>query len=408
MKETCFVVMGYGKKVDYSTGKTVDLDKVYHTIIQPVVLEAGYHCVRGDEVNDAALIDRSMYALLMHAELVIADITTFNPNAVYELGVRHAARPYSTVIMMDADSAIPFDINHSRIIRYKNLGECLDVDEVVSVKSQLTSVIKDIQKAPHTDSPLYTFINGINPLQMSSQEYDSIITSLAKDDDCLYAIVEKAQKLRQNNLWEEALKYWEKAVQKKPNEVYYLQQKALCIYKSGKPSIDIACSDALSILNNLPHNNNTETLGLIGAVYKRMYEAHPEDLAPLDRAIKAYGRGFKISGDYYTGENYAFCLLEKSKATKVVIEEDERIYSRVEAKKVWKILLENYMPLEDDFNEVLKRDDGCWVLATLSSCLFALGDERQSVYENFFLEHANEQQKATYEEQKYKLGNLLG
>ena len=101
-------------------------------------------------------------------------------------------------------------------------------------------------------------------------------------------------------------------------------------------------------------------------------------------------------------------ILEKSKATKVVIEEDERIYSRVEAKKVWKILLENYMPLEDDFNEVLKRDDGCWVLATLSSCLFALGDERQSVYEKFFLEHANEQQKATYEEQKYKLGNLLG
>ena len=69
MKQTCFVVMGYGKKMDYATGKTVDLDKVYKTIIQPVVASAGYRCVRGDEVKDPSLIDRSMYALLMHAEL---------------------------------------------------------------------------------------------------------------------------------------------------------------------------------------------------------------------------------------------------------------------------------------------------------------------------------------------------
>ena len=52
MKQTCFVVMGYGKKMDYATGKTVDLDKVYKTIIQPVVVSSGYRCVRGDEVKD--------------------------------------------------------------------------------------------------------------------------------------------------------------------------------------------------------------------------------------------------------------------------------------------------------------------------------------------------------------------
>ena len=42
-----------------------------------------------------------MYALLLHADLVIADITTFNPNAIYELGVRHAVRPYSTIILKE-------------------------------------------------------------------------------------------------------------------------------------------------------------------------------------------------------------------------------------------------------------------------------------------------------------------
>ncbi|MEI8632141.1 hypothetical protein P4S72_08725 [Vibrio sp. PP-XX7] len=82
--------MGFGKKTDYSTGKTLDLDKTYKNIIQPAVESSGYQCVRADEIQDSGLIDKSMYALLMQAELVVADISTFNPNAIYELGIRHA------------------------------------------------------------------------------------------------------------------------------------------------------------------------------------------------------------------------------------------------------------------------------------------------------------------------------
>ena len=60
------------------------------------------------------------------------------------------------------------------------------------------------------------------------------------------------------------------------------------------PSPEIAYNDALIILGNLPQNNNAETLGLLGAVYKRMYELHTDDLATLDRAIDCYGKGYKI------------------------------------------------------------------------------------------------------------------
>ena len=91
--------MGYGKKTDPSTGKTFDLDKTYLNIIKPAVISAGLECVRGDEVKESGLIDKSMYALLIHADLVIADISTYNPNAIYELGVRHASRPFTTIII---------------------------------------------------------------------------------------------------------------------------------------------------------------------------------------------------------------------------------------------------------------------------------------------------------------------
>jgi hypothetical protein len=37
-----------------------------------------------------------MYEQLLKADVVVADLSTSNRNAIYELGVRHALRPYTT------------------------------------------------------------------------------------------------------------------------------------------------------------------------------------------------------------------------------------------------------------------------------------------------------------------------
>ena len=82
MKKTCFVVMGYGQRRDPISGKKVDLDKIYFEIIKPIAEECGYRCYRGDEVHDSGIIDVSMYYGILDADLVIADITTLNPNNI--------------------------------------------------------------------------------------------------------------------------------------------------------------------------------------------------------------------------------------------------------------------------------------------------------------------------------------
>ena len=84
-KKICFVIMGFGKKTDYASGRTLDLDMTYKNIIKPAVIEAGFECVRADEIQDSGLIDKSMYALLIQSDLVVADISTYNPNAIHEL-----------------------------------------------------------------------------------------------------------------------------------------------------------------------------------------------------------------------------------------------------------------------------------------------------------------------------------
>jgi len=40
----CFVVMGFGIKTDYATGRKLDLDKSYRLLIKPVVEEKGITC----------------------------------------------------------------------------------------------------------------------------------------------------------------------------------------------------------------------------------------------------------------------------------------------------------------------------------------------------------------------------
>ena len=40
-KKNCFVVMGFGKKVDFETGKEFDLDMTYKNVIKPAVEAAG-------------------------------------------------------------------------------------------------------------------------------------------------------------------------------------------------------------------------------------------------------------------------------------------------------------------------------------------------------------------------------
>ena len=99
---TCFVVMGFNRKTDPNTGKVFDLDKSYRYIIKPAATEAGYSCVRADEILHSGVIDVPMYQQLADADLVIADLSTANANAFFELGVRYALRPRATICIAES------------------------------------------------------------------------------------------------------------------------------------------------------------------------------------------------------------------------------------------------------------------------------------------------------------------
>jgi hypothetical protein len=73
----CFVVMGFGKKTDFATGRSLDLDKAYKNMVKPAVESAGLQCIRADEIVHSGLIDVPMYDQLLKADVVVADLFDF-------------------------------------------------------------------------------------------------------------------------------------------------------------------------------------------------------------------------------------------------------------------------------------------------------------------------------------------
>src|ERR1700739_1078875 len=102
--------MPFGRKPT-SAGATVDFDAVYQDLIAPGIDAAGLDPIRADQELTGGIIHTPMFERLILCEFAVADLTTANANVFYELGVRHAVRPASTVLVFAADGTrMPFDL----------------------------------------------------------------------------------------------------------------------------------------------------------------------------------------------------------------------------------------------------------------------------------------------------------
>jgi hypothetical protein len=93
-------------------------EKRYADIIEPAVAAAGLVPYRVDR-DDGALvpIDR-LHEEIKDATACLADISTANPNVMYELGAAIASGKPVVIISSSGSQAFPFDIRHRTIIEY--------------------------------------------------------------------------------------------------------------------------------------------------------------------------------------------------------------------------------------------------------------------------------------------------
>ncbi len=94
----------------------VEFDLIYSQLIKTTLEQAGFSVRRADQLefrNVMATIIQGLH----DAELVVAEITTQNPNVMYELGIAHAMNKPTIMLTQDIDQ-VPFDLRSYRIVVY--------------------------------------------------------------------------------------------------------------------------------------------------------------------------------------------------------------------------------------------------------------------------------------------------
>ena len=358
----CFVLMPFGKKPDPAGGADIDFDRIYKAAIEPGIRDAGMIPIRADEEELGGIIHQAMYERLLVCDFAVADLTASNPNVLYELGVRHAARPRTTLTVYAAQKPLPFDVALLRTEPYE-LGDGNSLPDPCAerlrqrVRDRLLELRRLAQEGSPGDSPLFQLVRGWAPAPLALEAAASFQAQLKANEEVKKQLSDirarsSVKELRPQNLAElaairaqvlgssttdvgvltglirgyRALSDWTNMIEVYGQLPELLQQQVtvrqmLAFAYNRRAEDHHAPADrprALEILEGLRDKQGptSETSGLIGRIYKSQWEEARArgELANargyLKQAIASYVEGFEADWrDIYPGIN-AVTLLD--------------------------------------------------------------------------------------------------
>jgi hypothetical protein len=301
----------------------------------------GLEPVRADEELAGGIIHKPMYERLILCEYAVADLTTANANVFYELGIRHAVRPWSTVLLFAGQSRLPFDVAPLRAMPYK-LTATGQPDDVDAAKTALVERLRDAQnkaakEGADTDSPLFQLVEGfpkvIDQLDHTKTDvfrdrvrYSTEIKerlALARKQGVLAVLAIEHElgalnaqesgvlidlfiSYRAVNAWKEMVALAEKMPTPLANTVMVQEQLAFALNRDKQG--DRAERVLVDLLAK--RGPSSETCGLLGRVYKDRWKSalqhgdRVEARGLLEKAIETYACGFQADWrDAYPGVN---------------------------------------------------------------------------------------------------------
>jgi tetratricopeptide (TPR) repeat protein len=333
----CFVVMPFGVKPD-DRGRSVDFDAVYEGLLVSAIREAGLDPLRADQELVGGLIHKPMYERLILADYAVVDLTTANANVFYELGIRHAIRPYSTVLVSADLNRVPFDVAPDRVLPYSLDGAGRPADPTRD-RVALARALQAAREAP-TDSPVFQLIGDLprpdidrlktdvfrEQAAYSAAAKERLAVARAEGVDALRVVedglgpledveagvlVDLLLSYRATKAWAEMIRLVEAMPDPVRRTLLVREQYAFALNRAGRS--EDAERVLLAVLED--HGPSSETLGLLGRVYKDRWEGERggsvlKARGDLDKAIDAYRRGFEADWrDAYPGVN-AVTLME--------------------------------------------------------------------------------------------------
>ena len=150
-KPECFVIMPISTPEGYAAKH---FDHVFQDIFCPACSIAGYTAVRADQYQTSDLIHLTILQKLLDAPMAICDLSSRNPNVLFELGMRQAFDKPTVLVQQENNGRI-FDVDILRIIHYESdltyrnvmlaqqrVAEAIQAtDEAVKEKRSINSLI---------------------------------------------------------------------------------------------------------------------------------------------------------------------------------------------------------------------------------------------------------------------------
>lgn len=143
-RRLCFVLMPF----------RAELDPVYKTIQDALVLDNKLRCQRADDIYSAGIVIDEVWAKICESQMVLADASGRNGNVFYEMGLAHAIGKDIIILAQSMDD-IPFDLRHRRVILYS-------LDHLNELRIKLARTVENLQwKAPRIRQWIWTDIEDV-------------------------------------------------------------------------------------------------------------------------------------------------------------------------------------------------------------------------------------------------------
>jgi hypothetical protein len=157
--KTCFFITPLGED---NTEERRHANMMLKHVVRPVFEEHGFTVVRADEIAKTGIITQQIFEHLAKARICIADMSFRNPNAFYELGVRHAFL-LPTIQLIHKSGKIPFDVSQGRTITIDTSDNYMVTDHLESARKTLSEYVKNLLTGTTAseDNPVAVYLPGI-------------------------------------------------------------------------------------------------------------------------------------------------------------------------------------------------------------------------------------------------------
>lgn len=163
----CFIIMPISDPETYEPGH---FERVYEDIFEPACKMANLNPIRVDKISGTSLIQLDILQELLKADMAICDLSSANPNVMFELGIRQAFDKPTVLVQEEGNKPI-FDIGSLKYCTYR---KSLLYHEVLKDQEKLVEFLNSTKQSFQTKEKINSIVSLLALTEASFSNNDDI------------------------------------------------------------------------------------------------------------------------------------------------------------------------------------------------------------------------------------------